>query len=259
MAGLTIVGLGPARPEHLTKEAVSVLETAQHSGARLYGLAHVRELVHTVVPGLLVRPIDYLYALKDVARAVAYKDLADLLVRRAFEDDQEVIYVVAGSPLFINDAVLWIRRACAEARHPIRLVHGMSFLDLILDRVYWTGHQGLQLLSAWNVARDGMDPDPRRPAILFQLGEFSSGGDAVDAAGSTGMLTAVRDRLCAIYPEDHPVIVLYSSGQPDYRSLARQVPLKELATAPVPVYSNLWVPGLDGPDLERDLAPETGL
>ncbi len=257
MAGLTIVGLGPSRPEHVTREALEVLESALHSGARVYGLAHVRELVHALVPSLEVRPIDYLYTLNDVPRPVAYRDLASMLVRRAFQDAVEVIYVVAGSPLFVNDAVLWIRRACAEAGHPLRLVHGMSFLDLILDRVYWTGHQGLQLLSAWNVARDGMDPDPRSPALLFQLGESSSGGDAVDASGSTTMLTAVRDRLGTVYPPDHPVIVLFSSGRPDYRSLAREVALSDLAESPVPVYSNLWVPSLDGPALEQDLAPES--
>jgi tetrapyrrole methylase family protein/MazG family protein len=257
MAGLTIVGLGPARPEHLTREAAQVLEQALHSGARVYGLAHVRELVSSLVPGLEVRPIDYLYGLPGVPRPVAYKDLAQMLTRRAFEDAVDVVYVVAGSPLFVNDAVMWIRRTAAERALPLRLVHGMSFVDLILDRVFWTGHQGLQLLSAWNVARDGMDPSTRSPVILFQLGESSSGGDAVDADGSPAMLVAVRDRLSTLYPSDHPVIVLYSSGSPEYRSLARRIPLSELADAPVPVYSNLWIPALDGPDFEREMAPES--
>jgi hypothetical protein len=50
--------------------------------------------------------------------------------------------------------------------------------------------------------------------------------------------------------------VLYSSGQPDYRSLARSVPLSALADEIVPVYSNLWVPALGGQAVERELAPE---
>lgn len=258
MAGLTIVGLGPARPEHLTTEALDVLKQAEHSGARVYGLAHVRELVASLAPGLEVRPLDYLYALEQVPRPVAYRDLATMLVRRAFQDEQDVVYIVAGSPLFVNDAVLWIRRACAEAELPLRLVHGMSFLDLILDRVFWTGHQGLQLLSAWNVVHDGMAPHSKSPAILFQLGESSSMGDAVDSQASQPMLLAVRDALMLSYPEDHPVIVLYSSGPPDYRSLARRIPLSALADEPVPVYSNLWVPALEGPDIERAMAPESG-
>ena len=257
MGSLSIVGLGPSRPEHLTREAMGCLEAAKRDGARVYGLAHVRELVSGLVPGLEVRSIDYLYSLPGVSRPAAYADLAQMLVRRAFEDDQDVVYLVAGSPLFVNDAVLSIRHACAGAGHPLRLIHGMSFLDLILDRVYWTGRQGLQLFSAWNVARDGVRLTTTAPAILFQLGEFTSGGDALNTTGSTTMLVEVRDKLLAQYPGEHPVIVLYSSGRPDYRSLARRIPLSALADDEVPVYSNLWVPALDGQAVEREMAPES--
>jgi uncharacterized protein YabN with tetrapyrrole methylase and pyrophosphatase domain len=256
MGTLTIVGLGPSRPEHMTREALACLDAAQRDGARVYGLAHVRELVSELNPELPVRSIDYLYTLPGVTRPSAYADLAQMLVRRAFEDDEDVVYLVAGSPLFVNDAVLAIRHACAEGAHPLRLVHGMSFLDLILDRVYWTGRQGLQLYSAWNVSRDGVTLDTGAPALLFQLGEFSSGGDALNVEGSTGMLSEVRDTLCQWYPADHPVIVLYSSGRPDYRSLARRIALSALADETVPVYSNLWVPAVGGLDVERELAPE---
>lgn len=254
---LTIVGLGPARPEHVTLEARDALLRARDSGrGRAYGLAHVRELVDDLAPGLHVRSLDYLYAVPGVDRPSAYQDLASMLVRRAFEDGEDVLYLVAGSPLFINDAVLLIRRACAAAGHPLRLVHGMSFVDLVLDRVYWTGHRGLQLYSAWNVARDGQDLDPQVPALLCQLGEHTAGGEALDDSGSPRLLVELRDRLLAAYPPQHPVAVLYSSGRPDYRSLSRGVALAQLADAPVPVYSNLWVPALGGPRAEAELAPE---
>lgn len=254
---LTIVGLGPARPEQVTVEARALLRDAAGRGdVRAYGLAHVRELVEAVAPGLPVRSLDYLYALPGVDRPAAYQDLASMLVRRAFEDEQDVLYLVAGSPLFINDAVLLVRRACARAGHPLRLVHGMSFVEVVLDRVYWTGHRGLQLYSAWNVARDGQALDPAVPALLCQLGEHTAGGEALDTDGSPRLLRELRDRLRAWYPPEHPVAVLYSSGRPDYRSMARGLPLADLASAPVPVYANLWVPPLGGPAVEAELAPE---
>ena len=252
---LTIVGLGPARPEHVTREAVDTLLRARDGGKRVYGLAHVRSVVDELAPGLLVRSLDYLYQLPGVDRPAAYSDLAHMLVRRAFVDGLDVVYAVAGSPLYINDAVLLIRRLCAAGGHPVRLVHGVSFVDLVLDRVYWTGKSGLQLYSAWNVARDGVRLASDAPALLCQLGEFTKGGNALDTQGSTGMLEELRDRLLETLPADHPVIILYSSGQPDYRSLARQVALSGLAEQPVPVYSNLWVPAAEGPALERDVAP----
>ena len=256
MAGsLTIVGLGPARPEHVTREASDVLLRARDKGHRVYGLAHVREVLADVAPGLSVRSLDYLYQLPGVDRPTAYADLARMLVRRAFADGLDVVYAVAGSPLYINDAVLLMRRLCAAGGHPLKLVHGISFVDLVLDRVYWTGKSGLQFYSAWNIARDGVALAADAPSLLCQLGEFTKGGDALDTDGSTGMLTELRDRLLETHPGDHPVIILYSSGRPDYRSLARRVALADLAEAPVPVYSNLWVPSLDGPALEREVAP----
>jgi hypothetical protein len=252
---LTVVGLGPALPEHLTLEARNVLREAVEHGHRAYGLRHARDLVAALEPELGIRPLDYLYQLPGVDRPTAYRDLAQLLVRRAFEDEQDVLYLVAGSPLFVNDAVLGLRRHCAREGHPVRLVHGLSFVDLVLDRVYWTGHHGLQLYSAWNVARDGVRLDPGAPALLFQLGEFSAGGEALDTGGSTQLLTELGGVLMETFPPEHPVIVLYSSGPPGYRSLARRVPLEQLDGEPVPVYSNLWVPALEGPQVEREVAP----
>ncbi len=254
---LTIVGLGPARPEHLTQEAAAVLlaAAADPHGWRVYGLAHARTLAEAVAPGLQVRSLDYLYSLPGVDRPVAYADLAEMLTRRAFSDGHHVLYLVAGSPLFYNDAVLAIRRRAAAVEQPIRLVHGMAFLDLVLDRVYWTGHAGLALFSAWNVANDGVELDPTVPTLLVQLGEFGAAGDALDEHRSPEMLARLRDRLRAVYPADHPVLVLYSSGPPDYLSEGRSVPLSALAAEPVPVYSNLWVPSVSGPALERELAP----
>jgi len=254
---LTIVGLGPARPEHLTREATQMLQAAAADphGWRVYGLAHARTVARAVAPELQIRSLDYLYSLPGVDRPNAYSDLAEMLTRRAFSDGHHVLYLVAGSPLFYNDAVLAIRRRAAVQQQPIRLVHGMAFLDLVLDRVYWTGHGGLQLWSAWNVAHDAVDLDPRAPTLLVQLGEFGASGDALDTHRSPQMLGLLRDRLLERFPPHHPVLVLYSSGPPDYRSEGRRVLLAHLAAEPVPVYSNLWVPSLDGPALERELAP----
>lgn len=254
MSSLTIIGLGPARPEQMTLEAREALARGRSVGARAYALAHARGLVAAVEPQLEVRELDYLYSLPGVDRPTAYRDLANMLVRRAFDDGIDVLYLVAGSPLFINDAVLQIRRLCQQRGHPLRLIHGMSFVELVLQGVFWTGHRGLQLLSAWNVARDGMELATDRPALLCQLGEFSAGGEALATEGSLSFLVELRDRLACSYPPDHPVAVLASSGHPDYQPLTRFLPLSTLADQPVPVYSNLWVPAIDGPSIETEPA-----
>ncbi len=253
---LTIVGLGPARPEQVTWEARQLLRAPASQHRRAYGLAHARQLANEIAPRLHVRALDYLYALPGVDRPAAYRDLAHMLRRRAFDDGFEVLYLVAGSPLVYNDAVLRIRHSSAAAGQALRLVQGVSFLELVLERVYWTGGHGLQVYSAWNLAHDGFQLQPETPALICQLGEFTQGGEALDTRGSLVMLRELRDALLRQLPANHPVAVLHSSGSPDYRSLARGLRLDALAEQQVPVYSNLWVPALRGPQLERELAPE---
>ena len=256
MAGsLTIVGLGPARPEHVTLEAFQCLSRAQEDGSPAYGLQHVRQLAAHLAPRLRVSPLEPFYE-SGGTRADVYRRIADMITFEAFEEGRNVLYLVAGSPLFVNDAVFLLRRQCDARGLPIRVIHGLSFLDLVLDRVYWTGHGGLQLYSAWNIARDAVRPATDAPVLIYQLGEFSAGVDALDAARSVQMLSEVRDALAAVYGVDHSTIVLYSSGAPHYHSLARTTPIKELAARPVPIYSNLWVPALAGPPAEAEVAAQ---
>ena len=105
-----------------------------------------------------------------------------------------------------------------------------------------------------DVAFDGVALNPRAPALLCQLGEFSAGGDALDAEHSGKMLAPLQDALLGHFPPTHPVTIVYSSGAPDYRSLSARLALSDLADRTVPVYSNLFVPGLVSPN-EGEEAP----
>ena len=192
---LTILGLGPARKEHITMEAMQTLRAAAREEHPTYALAHARDIVHSLVPALHPKSLDYLYSLPGVERPTAYQDLARMMLRKAFVEGQDVLYVVAGSPLFYNDAVLFIRKAAQEQEKTVRLVHGMSFVDLVLDQVHWTGHRGLQLYSAWNVAFDGISLQVDAPTLLCQLGEFSAAGTALDTENSTKMLVSLQEKL----------------------------------------------------------------
>lgn len=243
---LTILGLGPARKEHITVEAMHALRQAAREEQPTYALAHARSLIRELVPALHAKSLDYLYSLDMVERPDAYQDLAKMMLRKAFVEGHNVLYVVAGSPLFYNDAVLFIRKAAQEQGHSVRLIHGMSFVDLVLDQVHWTGHRGLQLYSAWNIAFDNIKLPLEAPTLLCQLGEFSAAGSALDTSKSNQMLIALQERLLEWYPPEHQVRILYSSGPPDYHSLQETVSLSELSKRTVPVYSNLWIPALGG-------------
>ena len=68
----------------------------------------------------------------------------------------------------------------------------------------------------------------------------------MDTAQSNEMLEVLRERLLLVYPADHLVQILFSSGPPNYESQSQELPLGALSGRTVPVYSNLWVPALGG-------------
>jgi tetrapyrrole methylase family protein / MazG family protein len=260
MAGsLTIVGLGPGRPEHATLEAADVLrQAAANPEARVYAFSNVEALARAVAPGLAVQTLDGLLRAPPDAPQQLYHNLVARLMTEAFRDGHHVFYAVAGNALVINDLVLLLRRTCRTYGKPVRLVHGLSFLDVVLDRVFWRADPGLQLLSAWAVARGDQVLTPATPSLIYELGERSGQPDAPGpdgpAAEANAMLEALAARLLALFPADHPLALLYSPGSPDFQSLSRSLTLGELAHQPLPALCNLWVPALGGPAMERELA-----
>jgi hypothetical protein len=167
-----------------------------------------------------------------------------------------VIFLAEGSPLVLNRPVAVLRYLCAQQGRPLRLVHGMSFIELVLDQVLWL-HPNLQFYSARSLAMGTASLAAGAPALIYQLGEHTATGDVLDTSQSVTVMAQLRDRLLNLFPADHPVTILYSSGAPDYASLSRRLPLSDLAEKPVPLYSNLWVPALDS--LSASLPPPAQL
>ena len=81
---LTILGLGPARKEHITMEAMQALREAAREEHPTYALAHAREIIRSLVPALHPKSLDYLYSVPGVERPAAYQDLAAAAKRAGF-------------------------------------------------------------------------------------------------------------------------------------------------------------------------------
>jgi hypothetical protein len=232
---LTIVGLGPARPEQVTLEAAELLRAAQSDGSRVYGFSNVVETALTIAPDLELKILDDLLAHPRLKPENALHAVAELLLRAAFEHHHNALYLVAGNPMVINDAVWIIRRRCAAEGRRLRIVHGMSFFDLVLDQVHWRGDAGIQLCSAWKVASGEVILSADIPALLYELGE-------APPDQQLEMLTALQKRLMARRKKEAKAVLLFCSGPPDYRSESREIVLSKLAEQEVPSLANLWVP-----------------
>jgi tetrapyrrole methylase family protein/MazG family protein len=216
----------------LTEEATRALVEAREPDGRCYGLTRHRELVAQVAPGLRLKPVDYLFA---GSRAQAFADLTELLTRKAFAEGQRVVYVAAGNALVLNDAVYVLRRECAARGLPVRVVVGVSFLDVILEEVFWSGHFGLEMRSAWDVDEGRYLPDGRTPVLLYELGE---------GEGAEEMVIRLRNRLMGVYPGGHRIQLVWSSGSPEHRTQSARMALSELSLEGVEPVSNVWLPAL---------------
>ncbi|MEM9613374.1 MAG: MazG nucleotide pyrophosphohydrolase domain-containing protein [Actinomycetota bacterium] len=121
-ASITVCGLGPGGPEHLTaatRAAIDAadrcyLRTSRHPTAHLAGTD---------------RSFDHLYEAADTFDAV-YRGIADELVAAAA--DGPVTYVVPGSPLVLERSVAHL---LADDRAEVEVIPALSFLDVVWARL----------------------------------------------------------------------------------------------------------------------------
>jgi tetrapyrrole methylase family protein / MazG family protein len=228
---ITIVGLGPGRAVHLTREAWDLLCQVDE--------VYVRTMRHPTVSDLpthlRVHSFDHLYEaladFSDVYEAIAEQVIA--LGRRP----QGVVYAVPGHPRMAESSVQRILARAQEEGLPVRLVEGLSFVEPVLTLLGLDGilgnRAGLQLADATDLAtahHPSLDPD--RPALIGQL-------------YGQRLASEVKLTLMNAYPDDHPVILVQAAGLAECRvvtfplyKLDRGQPLDHLTTLYIPPLSH---------------------
>jgi tetrapyrrole methylase family protein/MazG family protein len=220
---VTIVGLGPGNPGHLTRQAWQVLTEARE--------VFLRTALHPVVASLPshleLHSFDHLYERLDEFTAV-YHAIAEEVITRG-RRSQGVVYAVPGHPLVGEASVQRILEGAREEGLSVRLVEGLSFVEPVLSLLGLDGLAGLQLADATELA-SAHHPllDPDRPALLGQLYGRRLASD-------------VKLTLMNAYPHDHPVTLVRAAGTSDgdtttvpLHELDRGLPLDHLTTLYVP-------------------------
>jgi tetrapyrrole methylase family protein/MazG family protein len=120
---LTICGLGPGGPEHLTTETAGVLDGAS--------ACFVRTARHpTSGRASAAETFDHLYEAAETFDEV-YAGIVEILVEAA-SARPGVVYAVPGSPLVLEESV---RRLRADERVEVELIPALSFLDVAWARL----------------------------------------------------------------------------------------------------------------------------
>jgi tetrapyrrole methylase family protein/MazG family protein len=205
---ITVVGLGPGDPAHLTRQAWQVLSEAEE--------VYLRTRRHPTVTGLpahlALHSFDHLYETCEDFNAV-YDAIAEKIVALG-QRPGGVLYAVPGHPLVGESSVQRILLRAQEEAQAYRLVDGLSFLEPVLSLLGIDGLAGLQLADATELAGAHHPPlDPDHPVLVGQL-------------YGQRLASEVKLTLMNSYPDHHPVTLVRAAGTRDEATAT--VPLYEL-------------------------------
>jgi len=227
MGTITVVGLGPGDPHHLTRQAWAALEVASEAWLR----TEHHPTVAGLPPHLILHSFDYLYEEAEDFRQV-YETITSQVLRLG-ERPEGVIYAVPGHPM-VGEAT--VRQILAQAEGTglaVHVVEGLSFVEPTLTALCVDALSGLQVYDAVELAtRDHPPLNPDLPALVGQLYSRALGAD-------------VKLTLMNQYPDDHNVVLVHAAGTPDPRVV--RMPLYELDRRDdIAHLTTLYVPPLSG-------------
>ena len=244
MNTITIVGLGPGPVAQLTKEAEQALLSVEKVFLRTS--AHP---VHgwLVEHGKHVVCFDRLYTLPWKAGGDIYEFMVSALLKET-ELRGSVTYALPGSPVFLEDTTMLLRQKAAAAGAQIRLVHGLSFIEVALAQLNHDCAEGLQVVLPWTHLESGRFT-PKLALLVCRIGAQQLPEDDLK-------VDLTMQWLLRSYPANHPVTLVWTDGFPDYCTQTLQVELRDLVrehgklkyhSASLdlePVSASLYVPSL---------------
>jgi tetrapyrrole methylase family protein/MazG family protein len=191
---ITILGLGPGNPAHLTLEAWQVLEEADE----VYLRTERHPTVASLPPRLSLHSFDDLYEEK-ADFAEVYGEIATRVLALG-ERPQGVIYAVPGHPMVGEASVQRILSLAQERGLEIRIVEGLSFVEPVLACLGLDAMEGLQLADATELAALHHPPvNPDQPTLVGQL-------------YGRHLASSVKLTLMNLFPAEHPVVLVHRAG-----------------------------------------------
>lgn len=226
-AGITIVGLGPGNPEHLTRAAWTALSEADE--------IHLRTWRHPLSEhlsgnGAVLHSFDDVYE-ETSALDQVYHRIADQVLELG-ERPGGVLYAVPGDPNVGEATVPLIRQGASERGLTVRLIPGVSFVESSLRAVGIDGLDGTVIVDALELA--GRHHPGFSPESHVIVGQIHSRLVASD----------VKLTLMNQYPDEHQVLLVRAAGTEAEKT--REVPLFRLDQEPAfDDLTTLYVPPME--------------
>ena len=238
MALITVVGTGPGPLELLTREAEAALAAAPKIFLRTTGYPVDRWLGEL---GKHLISFSPLYALPWKTPHSLYDFMVDVLLNEVSLHG-EAVYALPGSPVILEETTRLLQLRGREAGVDVKIVHGLSFVEVALASLESVPRPGLQVVLPRSHILAGLF-DPRLPLMLGRI-------EARNFPTDPPQVNLTMQWLLRTYPPDHVVTLISGSGPPAFETHSVQLVLKDL----VSVYgsrrrvSSLYVPPLASPD-----------
>jgi len=206
--GITLLGLGPGNPDHLTREAWEVL----NSTTEIFLRTSQHPVVSAFPASLTVHSFDELYETEENVEEVYRKIVASVL--ELGERPRGVLYAVPGHPFVAEATAPEIARRAKAAGIPVNIVQGLSFVEPLLAAL------GADLLPQTAIV-DALDLvnqhhplfPPHAPALVAQVHSQLVAGE-------------LKITLMAQYPDEHSVRLVHAAGT--LEELVEDLPLHEI-------------------------------
>lgn len=211
MGELIIVGLGPGALGLLTMETWDMLTTADKLLLRTAKHPTVTELN---ARGVRFTSYDYVYDEQQTFEQV-YEFIAKDCLRQV-QEGQRIVYAVPGSPLVAEKTVTLIRSLAAQQQIPVKILPGMSFIEVLYVKLGIDPIDGLTVLDSSDLP--ALPPELNTALVVTQVYNRQVASDTKLA-------------LMEFYPDDYIITAVRKLGLPDEE--IKQVPLFELDRLPV--------------------------
>jgi tetrapyrrole methylase family protein/MazG family protein len=233
LAPITVIGLGPGMPGHLTVDAKARLEDAASKNALV-----LRTRIHPTVSAIDwlrdAPSFDHIYDGATDFESV-YESIVAELIERAGRGP--VTYAVPGHPTIGESTVSRLRARAMTAGFTLDIVPGVSFVDVIAPLVDVDLGDGVRIADALALGQI----DPTVPLLICQV-------------HSRRVAASVKLELARHYPDEHPITVIRAAGVPGEARVST-VPLWQLDRRDdVNHLTSLWVPALSVLEATREPA-----
>jgi tetrapyrrole methylase family protein / MazG family protein len=232
MRKITVIGVGPGPTKYLTKEAEAALVGADKIFFRSSAHPVYEWLVNL---GKHLHCFDVVYTMPWSNSADMYEFIVAALFKEA-ELAGSAVYAVPGSADVLEDTTNLVRERGTKEGVEVKVISGVSFLDLALAEINFDFSLGLQVVLPLTHLKTGL--------ITTRLGMLVCQIEAASNSLDAPRVDLTVEFLLKEYPPGHLVTLIWTDGLPAYKTHSKVMELRNLVReyGEAKFYSSLYVP-----------------